>query len=106
MRIYKICISSISYAFLILVFFRHTAQLLFIFFLQEVQWTDSFFNILNERSPILTTEAKKIYDENSYLRRIAYHKQYYKSKKNKLEALKQGLTAIDEYWLLLTINKN
>jgi hypothetical protein len=56
---------------------------------------DPLFNILNERQPIRTKEYKLMYDRLLYKKRIEYFKNYYKAKKIKLEAIKQGLITID-----------
>ena len=56
---------------------------------------DPLFNILNERLPMRTKEYKLMYDRLLYKKRIEYFKKYYKAKKIKLEAIKQGLITID-----------
>ena len=56
---------------------------------------DPLFNILNERQPKRTKEYKLMYDRLLYKKRIEYFKNYYKAKKIKLEAIKQGLITID-----------
>jgi hypothetical protein len=54
-------------------------------------------SLLNERQPKRTKEYKLMYDRLLYKKRIEYYKNYYKTKKLKLEAIKQGLITIDRY---------
>ena len=56
---------------------------------------DPLFIFLNERQPKRTKEYKLMYDRLYNKKRVEYFKNYYKAKKLKLEAIKQGLITID-----------
>lgn len=56
---------------------------------------DPLFIFLNDRQPLRTKEYKLMYDRLYNKKRVEYFKNYYKAKKLKLEAIKQGLITID-----------